>query len=104
MAFDSKSFYNLFVFILCMGFVCFPYKTDNCNYDNICPYHTIIHETGMSQDHFVFLWRNFIISSLDLLYKYNKHDDSYIGGNKYLEENQLSWDPIDIQQHQSQNV
>ena len=51
-----------------MGGVSLPCKTGYFKYDNICPYHPIVHEMGMSQYWFVFMWRHFHISSADLSY------------------------------------
>ena len=64
--FDIKSFYCLFDLILCISGVCLPYKIEYWKYDNICPYHPIMHEMGMSLDSFTFLWIHFHISSVDL--------------------------------------
>ena len=63
-----------------------------------------MHELGMSHDWFVFMWRIFHISSVNLSDIDKEQDDCYVGGNEESEENALTGDPIDRHQHKSLNV
>ena len=63
-----------------------------------------MHEMGMSQYLFAFMWINFHIYSLDLSDVDKEQDNCYVEESEELEENQLPGEPIDIYQHQSQNV
>ena len=53
--------------ILCMCVVSLPGKADYWKDDNIWPYHPIMHEMGISQYCFAFLWRHYHISNVDLI-------------------------------------
>ena len=59
---------------------------------------------GTIRDCFVFLWRNFHISSVDLSDIENKQDDCYVGGNEDLEDSTLESDQIGRHHHQSPNL
>ena len=87
-----------------MGVAHLPCNTDYWKNYNTCPYHPIMHEMGMSQYWFEFMWIHFHIYSLDLSDVENNQDDCYVGVNEELEYNAFTGDPIDRNHNQSQNV
>ena len=64
--FDLQWFYHLLALVFYMGVVCLTFKTTYWKYDIIWPCHPIMYEMGMIQYRFVFMWRQFHISSVDL--------------------------------------
>ena len=64
--FYFKTFYHLLALVFYMGVVCLTFKTTYWKYAIIWPCHPIMYEMGMIQYRFVFMWRQFHISSVDL--------------------------------------